>query len=79
MPVTPPPGIDPDVYAAALAEIRAIPSTPQPAETRKPPTPGDDCGTYGGYRRHRRDDENACTACLHANTLNYANRVRRRP
>lgn len=79
MTTTPPPGIDPGLYAAALAEIRAIPSTPpQPADTRKPPTPGDDCGTYTGYWRHRRNGENADAACLRANANQYANRVRRR-
>lgn len=68
---TTPAGIDPDLYAAALADVRALrPYGTYRHETepvRKDPTPGPDCGLQRGYARHRRAGENACGPCLAAN------------
>ena len=34
---------------------------------KPPPTITADCGTYNGYKRHKRAGENACTPCKAAN------------
>jgi hypothetical protein len=36
------------------------------------------CGTYGGYQRHRRRGEQACTECRRANR-DYTRTLRQRP
>lgn len=64
-------GIDPAVYAEALADVRSLRSygtyRRENEPIRKDPTPGPDCGTQRGYARHRRTGENADPRCLAAN------------
>lgn len=63
-------GIDPAVYARALADVQALRplGTYHRAPDRLEPTEGPDCGTRRGYQRHRRDGEDACERCKTANT-----------
>lgn len=58
------------VYDQALADIRAIShlTTWRPAPVRRKATPGDDCGTRSGYRRHLRTGETPDPRCSKANT-----------
>jgi hypothetical protein len=72
--MTVPPGVDPAVYAQAIADLRAIPTAPHetPADPRNPPTEHPDCGQQKGYQRHRRHGERACDRCLRANTVAHA-------
>lgn len=68
MPTTPP-GIDPAVYAKALADVRALRGhgTYQPTPAKLPPTTRPDCGTRRGYRQHQRAGERTCQRCRGAN------------
>jgi hypothetical protein len=67
---TTPTGIDPHLYAQALADIRNLrhTGTYQPKPTKLPPTRRDDCGTRRGYHQHSRAGETACQPCRDANT-----------
>lgn len=64
--------LDPAVYAAALADVRALrPYGTQPAgpapET-PPPVARDECGTRTGYRLHQAHGETTCQRCRDANS-----------
>lgn len=78
-------GVDPALYAQALAELRAVPMRPSAAPEpepepvkprRKPgPVPGApsrvECGTYSGYVHHKKRGEDACEDCLEAKREYY--------
>lgn len=50
---------------AALGNIPATPRTP-PVAAETPRRNAAECGTPAGYKRHRRNGEEACPACLRA-------------
>lgn len=63
-----PPGIDPDLYAQALAEIRAIPGAHAiPGVQPTAPSSVSCCtGTRNGYQQHLRRGEEACESSARA-------------
>jgi hypothetical protein len=67
--VSVPAGVDPAVYARALADVVALRSygTYRAKPEKLPPTDDPRCGTRTGYNAHRHRGERACTRCLDAN------------
>jgi hypothetical protein len=68
MTATVPPGVDPDLYAQALAEIRAIPGARAvPGVQPTAPSSVSCCaGNRNGYQQHLRRGEEACEASTRA-------------
>lgn len=64
-----PPGVNPALYAKALADIRALRpyGTYQAAPVKLPPTERPDCGSRRGYRQHQTAGEQTCPRCRGAN------------
>ncbi|MDX3214550.1 hypothetical protein PV318_03190 [Streptomyces sp. ME02-6991-2B] len=67
------PVIDPDLYAQALTDVRAIRdvgtyATQAGTPPKFPPTASPQCGTETGYRHHGRRNERACEKCRAAHT-----------
>lgn len=66
MAATAPAGVDPELYAQALAEVRALPSRARaaqlPARSRAVTRPRPACctGDRNGYQQHQRRHEEAC-------------------
>ncbi len=50
-----------------------------PTDRRDPPTDTGKCGTYAGYRRHLRRNEDGCASCRAAATTRWREQSRRRP
>lgn len=71
-----PAGLDPAIYAAALADVRALrpygtqPAGDQPAPPPPPPV-RDDCGTRRGYRLHLVHGETTCQRCRGAEAARH--------
>lgn len=63
------PGIDPAVYAKALADVQSLRGhgTYRLKAAKLPPTTRPDCGTRRGYRQHQKAGEHTCQRCRGAN------------